>query len=193
MQPIVSILLCTIILPTLMVVGSLDNGADNTEDGEGLGHAGGCESCHHPHRPTGQVARWRTPAERPGPFSLYRTRPGLPGRTSLLCLGCHDGAVAPEVHLRPRSRRTSPLGRSVLGIDDRVRFPLRSHPVGIKYPRRSKALVPLARVDADDEIQLPGGRVECISCHDPHGTEGHASLLVKSNRRSRLCLSCHRL
>jgi predicted CXXCH cytochrome family protein len=40
---------------------------------------------------------------------------------------------------------------------------------------------------------LPGGRIQCVTCHDPHNSGRHEGMLVKSNRRSRLCLSCHRI
>jgi predicted CXXCH cytochrome family protein len=40
-------------------------------------------------------------------------------------------------------------------------------------------------------VRLPDGRIECVSCHDPHNTAGIDKLLVMSNRRSALCLTCH--
>ncbi len=40
-------------------------------------------------------------------------------------------------------------------------------------------------------LPLPEGRVECISCHDPHNEAGLPFLLWTSNRRSSLCLTCH--
>ena len=44
---------------------------------------------------------------------------------------------------------------------------------------------------ATGTVTLPGGRVECISCHDPHNAAGEANMLVTSNARSALCLTCH--
>ncbi len=38
---------------------------------------------------------------------------------------------------------------------------------------------------------LIDGRMECSSCHDVHDRNGHAKLLVKSNARSALCVTCH--
>ena len=46
---------------------------------------------------------------------------------------------------------------------------------------------------ADGAVKLPDGRIQCISCHDPHNTGRHAGMLVKSDHRSNLCLTCHRL
>ena len=39
------------------------------------------------------------------------------------------------------------------------------------------------------EDLLFNNRVECISCHNPHASA--AKLLIKSNQRSALCLTCH--
>jgi predicted CXXCH cytochrome family protein len=40
-------------------------------------------------------------------------------------------------------------------------------------------------------VRLPDGRVECVSCHDPHNQSGTQAMLAVSNRRSALCLTCH--
>ncbi len=37
---------------------------------------------------------------------------------------------------------------------------------------------------------LRDGKVQCVSCHDPHGT-GKARMLRTDNSRSALCLGCH--
>ncbi len=38
---------------------------------------------------------------------------------------------------------------------------------------------------------LINGKLECISCHDVHGERGQKNLLIMSNTKSRLCLTCH--
>jgi len=152
-----------------------------------------CLTCHHPHRPPGEVPRWQVATEEHRRFSLYKTRPELPSESSLLCLTCHDGAIAEEIHLGDGQGAVSQVARSTAILDGRIRFPLGSHPVGIRYDEHNSQLHPKATVEADRLVRLPENRVECVSCHDPHGTEGHKYMLVKSNRRSALCLSCHRL
>lgn len=154
---------------------------------------GGCLTCHHPHRPTAEVPRWQMPLERSRGFALYKSAPGLPSQSTLMCLSCHDGAVADEIHLADDKITVSQIGRSTAMISQRVKFPLGSHPVAVRYDQGNEKMVPRATVEADKRIRLPNGRVECISCHDPHGTGGYEHLLVKSNKRSALCLSCHRL
>lgn len=110
-----------------------------------------------------------------------------PGATSLICLGCHDGTVA-----------SSTIGTAhamLAGVREGFEVPdgfvWRDHPIGVPYPQRERGYVPRSRVEADGRIRLPEGRVECVSCHDPHNAAGEPYLLAMSNRRSALCLACH--
>ena len=89
------------------------------------------------------------------------------------------------------------------------------HPVGVQYPDPNvydfqpgliaKANVSFFDFDGDNrpdsnEIRLynsgSGPRVECASCHDPHGVEGAdgkliASFLRVKSKESTICLTCH--
>ncbi|MCC7291420.1 MAG: hypothetical protein IT449_05075 [Phycisphaerales bacterium] len=110
-----------------------------------------------------------------------------PGPTSLVCLSCHDGTVA-----------SSAIGGAhalLSGVRDGFDVPdgfvWRDHPIGVEYPAQKKGYVPLSKLEAQGHIRLPGQRVECVSCHDPHNAAGEPYLLSVSNRRSALCLSCH--
>jgi predicted CXXCH cytochrome family protein len=70
--------------------------------------------------------------------------------------------------------------------------PADDHPIGVRYTQRRAAgaasLVPASALDS--RIQLFDNQVGCNSCHSPFSTE--KGLLVMSNERSGLCLSCHR-
>jgi predicted CXXCH cytochrome family protein len=152
-----------------------------------------CSACHVPHV---QAVR---PAEREGNqaiLELFRVggqrevfEPGryMPGATSLICLSCHNGTIA-----------SSTVGTShalfatgfATGDGERA-FAFRDHPIGMEYPSGRNDYRPLGAVLSDGRIRLPEGRVECISCHDPHNHAGAEKLLVMSNRRSALCLACH--
>ncbi|MHC4441716.1 MAG: cytochrome c3 family protein [Planctomycetota bacterium] len=152
-----------------------------------------CKACHIPHvqaiRPTTQ------PSTQPA-YEMYRIggqrrvfEPDryMPGPTSLICLGCHDGTVA-----------TSAIGSShalLAGIREGFAVPdsfvWRDHPIGVPYPRNDRKYRPLSFVLAKGRISLPEGRIECVSCHDPHNSAGVDNMLVMSNRRSALCLGCH--
>lgn len=152
-----------------------------------------CSACHIPHvhaiRPTTQ------PATQPaaemffieGQRRVFETDRYTPGPTSLICLGCHDGTVA-----------TSTIGSAhalLAGVREGFAVPdgfvWRDHPIGVPYPNDRREYHPVSRVLARGRIRLPEGRLECISCHDPHHAAGAEPMLVMSNRRSALCLECH--
>lgn len=155
-----------------------------------------CDACHVPHiqaiRPLAATAT--RPATQPA-VELFRIPgqapvfvPGRfsPGPTSLICLGCHDGTIG-----------TSTIGSShalLSGVRDGFSahgdFPWTDHPIGIPYPTKPKEYRPSVFVEKQ-KVPLPQGRVECISCHDPHNVAGNADMLWVSNRRSALCLTCH--
>ncbi len=109
-------------------------------------------------------------------------------RGSLLCLSCHDGVVASDVFTSSHATRlASQVGASQLGFGG-----LQGHPVGIDYPVGSPTYHPPAAAQQQG-VLLPDRRVQCSSCHDPHNVKRLPGMLVTSNERSRLCLSCHRL
>lgn len=191
MQSMIAFLLSGLVLPALLTGGDAVVNPHRlwTNEQEQIG----CTTCHHPHRPMGNAAHWYPAMEATRRFELYESREGIPGPTSLLCLGCHDGAIASEVPVESGAHIVSQIGQSASITDNGINFPLGNHPMGIRYDPHGEKLVPLANVEADRQVALPEGRVECISCHDPHGTAGHEHLLVKANRRSALCLTCHQL
>jgi predicted CXXCH cytochrome family protein len=67
---------------------------------------------------------------------------------------------------------------------------MHDHPIGIPYPIDSREYRPRGAAEAKG-VSLPEGRVECVSCHDPHNAAGVESMLIMPNRRSALCLACH--
>ena len=166
---------------------------------EVLGTAGtACSGCHVPHmmaiRPATQPAG--QPTTLPAPVEIYRiagqrrvfaTDRFTPGPASLVCMACHDGTVATS---------TMGSGHAMLaGVREGFYVPpdfvWRDHPIGVPYPRNNRKYRPESIVTAEGKVRLPDGYVECVSCHDPHNRTGVRSMLVMSNRRSALCLSCH--
>ncbi|MBF0283666.1 MAG: cytochrome c3 family protein [Magnetococcales bacterium] len=122
------------------------------------------------------------------------------------CLACHSGPDGPEV--------ATDFTVFAIGTDLR-----NDHPVGIDIPSGrigkdfAAPTATLDRVsfyDADGDSKADSNevryyktgdsyRVECASCHDPHGvapSDGapfNPSFLRKSNASSALCLTCHAL
>lgn len=152
-----------------------------------------CAACHIPHT---QAIRPQTLEEGKSVLEFYRIagqrevlEPNrfTPGPTSLICLSCHNGVIASST----LGSAHAMLGDVRAGFDLPEGVPQRDHPIGIPYPTTRRDYHPAAMLAADGVVQLPEGRVECISCHDPHGAGGHPAMLVMSNRRSALCLACH--
>jgi predicted CXXCH cytochrome family protein len=131
-------------------------------------------------------------------------------RSSNLCVQCHDptSTAASEIHATTLRRAhllsSVPADTSEDGLDAESAECIACHdgsiaagdsihPVGVQY--RTSAphpLIPLKPAfTLDPGIRLFDDRVGCGSCHSPYSKR--PDLLVMSNRRSRLCLSCHDL
>jgi len=165
------------------LIGSKHDFTDGGKRGRDL-----CLPCHTPHLTDAPVPRLdrRVPATQPlRPYASLQVE--LDG-WSLLCLGCHDGVTARDVYSLPHATSvTGRLAGSRLGT-----VGLRSHPVGIAYPVGREDYHPAAAVEATG-LLLPGGRLQCTTCHDAHNTRRYPGMLRVADDRSRLCLTCHRL
>ena len=161
-----------------------------------------CVACHVPHESnTGvPVTQLWNHEVTTASFQLYASgtlnaKPGEPSRVSKLCLSCHDGTVAIDSFGSMPDGTQFMSGTALLGtrLDD-------DHPISFVY---DTALVNLDGGLHDPTIRTSGlggsidadmlfdGRVECTSCHDPHGLSGVPKLLRISNEGSALCLVCH--
>lgn len=150
-----------------------------------------CGACHTPHRdqPPKAAPLWDPAADLTRTFGRTATRTLAPGSSTLMCLRCHDGTVAKEAIAGVTRARF--VNRQNPGLYDAVHGGT-DHPVGIEYPLFKKGFRPVTSVVAKGTVVLPQGRVECISCHDPHNSAGAAHMLVTANSRSALCLTCHK-
>lgn len=152
-----------------------------------------CSACHVPHvqqvRPTSDpgadaaLELYKMGGQR----EVFVPDRFMPGPTSLICLSCHNGTVADSTigtsHALLAGQRE--------GFDLPDSFVWRDHPIGVEYPAVDKNYRSKAVLQKQGKVLLPEGRVECVSCHDPHNASGEAMMLVMSNRRSALCLACH--
>lgn len=100
---------------------------------------------------------------------------GPPGAA---CLGCHDGAIAPNVDVPDRG--------AVAGD------PHRPHPVGMRYSdaaaRDPMGFAPEWEVRRI--LDLPSGHMECGSCHLDRPDVSKSRRLA--HQGDRLCTTCHR-
>ncbi len=134
-----------------------------------------------------------------------------PSGASMACLSCHDGVSAlNSVINAPGSGRYNTTG-SFIGTNPplaatMVGVPYKAvglggnmkddHPISIEYIPGRGSLRPIntpvigifgASVISD---LLKNGKVQCTSCHDPHGTP-YNEYLRNGNTNSELCVTCH--
>lgn len=154
-----------------------------------------CGACHVPHRekPPTAAPLWDPQADLNRVFGTPLGDAGNAGSGTLSCLRCHDGTIARDSFGTAVKRRRDARFRYVNhpGLF-KAGIQTGDHPVGVDYPRLEDDYRPISTVTAGDSVVLPGGRVECISCHDPHNLADLPYMLVTSNARSALCLTCHK-
>jgi predicted CXXCH cytochrome family protein len=128
----------------------------------------------------------------------------IAGSSSLLCLSCHDGSVAPNSYGNLAQRPTSISGggnmmAAAYGIGT-DKYLGNHHPIGFNYDDVQAADVNIRSADVAqltsdsfvrDHLYGPG-MMECGTCHSVHnkGNNGEA-LLWRSDQNSELCLTCH--
>ncbi|MCF6331088.1 MAG: cytochrome c3 family protein [Sulfurimonas sp.] len=134
-----------------------------------------------------------------------------PTGASMACLSCHDGVSAMNsVVNAPGSGGYNPTGSYIgtnppnaasmaaieykaVGLDGDL---TNDHPISIEYMPGRAGLRPVSTPVTDIlgasmiSDLLKSGKVECTSCHDPHGTE-YNTYLRSSNIGSSLCVACH--
>lgn len=174
-----------------------------------------CVFCHTPHNsnPSGPI--WNK-QDVGSTYNVYESQTlaatmspnsptlGQPSGSSKLCLSCHDGTIAVgSVLNKPgkgfnagsfnvtgpgiTSGKISSTSTAYIGTDLRDDHPL-SFDYSQSYP---------SNPEIKDNLTLPaevkldsGGKVQCTSCHDPHGTV-FPKFMVASLENGGLCQACH--
>ncbi|MBI4517242.1 MAG: cytochrome c3 family protein [Deltaproteobacteria bacterium] len=154
-----------------------------------------CIFCHTPHNATPLSPLWNKELE-PQVYTVYASptlRAGplpQPSGASKLCLSCHDGTIALGAVVNP----VGGIGMASAALGSHSSFGLDlsgHHPVSFAYhnalPNPELALSP------PPELVYGGAdEVHCTTCHDPH-SDRYEKFLLKDNRYSALCTSCHQL
>lgn len=154
-----------------------------------------CETCHVPHGgATGLAAPLWNHAVTAQSFTLYSSSTlnatmGQPDGVSRLCLSCHDGTVAVDSYGGTTGTRLIPsTSERYIGTDLS-----NDHPVSFTYDA--------ALATADGGLQSPSGgtvgssnlplysdKLQCGTCHNPHGTV-NADFL--RHAATTICTQCH--
>jgi len=161
-----------------------------------------CAYCHTPQSGSqSNGAAWAQRAAAADGFTLYGIRaddvpvstPFMPPPrgVSMVCLSCHDGVTAWDaLFANPSVSFAEDRQAAVLTVGSSAT----DHPVSVAYPATNNLAVnapvwdgvgglPLFRDFADGAAP---DRVECGSCHNPHG-----GTMRKFLRGSGLCYNCH--
>ncbi|QWV93600.1 cytochrome c3 family protein [Geomonas oryzisoli] len=98
------------------------------------------------------------------------------------CIGCHDGVAGPNVSV---NLRNNPSDRS-----SHVHSFEGEHPIGMIYQNYVDMKPGYKPITAQERnMIMVNGAVGCLTCHDPlNPAKGH---LIKSDKNSALCLTCH--
>lgn len=157
-----------------------------------------CIFCHTPHNAAPMSPLWNKDLQ-PQVYTVY-TSPTLAAGTlpqptgpTKLCLTCHDGTIAMGAVLNP-STGIPMAGADVLAPDSLSNFGLdlsTHHPVSFSY----QASLPNTELAPTPPADLTFGgadEVHCTTCHDPHSDQ-FGKFLVKDNRYSALCTTCHQI
>lgn len=165
----------------------------------------GCSFCHAPHSGLGGVTPlWNqtlsSQSYTPYTSTTYKetgsTQPVL-GKTSSLCLSCHDGTVAVgqsaaygKLGVNGTMNPMDILGTNLSG----------SHPFSLVLPIKDApdlvSTLATQGVTADPQgaVKLINGNIECTSCHDPHVQAKDTvaqDFLVRDSSSGQMCLACH--
>ena len=173
--------------PGTSVVGSRhDFGPSGGGRFRGTGGGSACAYCHASHG-GGDALSSRTDS---GASARFATGDRGPGPSSRACLSCHDGTVAigelrggREPVLGGAGGRIESGSAANLGTDLRTSHPISVRPDGPRHRRPERG---------EPTRLAPDATVQCTSCHDPHRDSADGAFLVEENRRSALCLRCHR-
>jgi predicted CXXCH cytochrome family protein len=170
-----------------------------------------CIVCHTPHNaldPLVAAPLWNHEVSTELAYDLYSSDTfdgeptiGQPQGASKLCLACHDGTVAVDNY----GGVTTGLN-TIDTIDTRLDFGTdlsNDHPISFTYdtalngldsgvfdPSNTASTLG-GNIDVDMLFGPTNDQLECASCHDVHDEVGNDFLLVVSNNRSALCLTCH--
>ncbi len=123
---------------------------------------------------------------------------GDPENQTLLCMSCHDGAVAATNSVTLTTTEYGSSGGAITGtaIDIGGSGDLSDdHPVNMSLdPANDAGLDTVTNVEAAGLVLYSGGgatnTVQCGSCHDPHNNTNQDYLRI-DNSSSGLCLACH--
>ncbi len=172
-----------------------------------------CVFCHTPHNSNPSGPGWNK-QDQGSTYNVYESQTlaatlspnspalGQPTGSSKLCLSCHDGTIAIGSLLNmPGKEMEGTLGVAGPGVTAGklttastafIGTDLRDdHPISFDYSLSSQNPEIKDSTSLPVEVKLDSSnKVQCTSCHDPHGT-ANPKFLVASLDNGNLCSACH--
>jgi predicted CXXCH cytochrome family protein len=161
-------------------------------------NANACIYCHAPHNALSAAPLWNQTLST-SEYTLYPNATSTPstatkvGKASQRCLSCHDGTVSVG--------RTASIGTLQMTGALRANLGARlegSHPFSMQPQLKDDATLVstlmATHTTKDKAVSLVDNNIECTTCHDAHNQYKDPysqKFLVRDNRESGLCLSCH--
>ncbi len=136
-----------------------------------------CEACHGPGK--AHVEFWRNPPEKWAPDPLLDLSRLPRDRAQSVCLWCHMEAEVVRPDWRPGEDVFEALSPTLL--DNVERVDAAGRPLELIYDGIPFLASPCAEA----------GKLNCVYCHDAHGTKHTADLVVPPDRTDSLCTACH--
>ncbi len=157
-----------------------------------------CIFCHTTHQSDPKTPMWNRNTKGVS-YILYNSSTltataGQPDGSSILCLSCHDGTIAPgniksrkseiDFGMSKRSFKSSKSNLTTDLSDD--------HIISIMY--NSSLAFSDGQIkepsSLNSGVKLENEKIQCTSCHNPHKNT-YEKFLVASTKYSELCLNCH--
>lgn len=164
--------------------------------GEVVGIANSCAFCHGSHDDRDvELSLWSEYEPASG-FQLYSSNTisavvNEPGVESRVCLSCHDGTMAFIALNGSIGTKNTIMSTHFIDSSANIGTDLRNdHPIGVSISSDFGGIRDELTIK-NAGLKIFDGKVECASCHDPHGSRGYPFLLRLDPVDSNLCLSCH--
>lgn len=189
--------------------GNLSTGTVKSADSSEI-----CVFCHTPHNANPAGALWNK-QDTGSTYDVYASQTltaimspnaptlGQPTGSSKLCLSCHDGTMAIGSLLNMPGKtqagtlnvtgaditagKISSVSTAYIGTDLRDDHPI-SFEYSLAFPANPEIVDP-ATLPPDVKLDSTA-KVQCTSCHDPHGT-AFPKFMVASLENGALCSTCH--
>ena len=169
---------------------------DMTIYGNIFGAMGTCNVCHGPRSDLEALLSFRSKSDPVSGFQLYSSSTidsfvNEPDVESLICLSCHDGVTAFDALNDSMGTVGNNMSSQFEGSPAIIGTDLRNdHPIGVSIRSDSNGIRDeLAIKNAG--LRIYNGKVECTTCHDPHGSNKYPYFLRIDPAGSPLCLYCH--